>query len=64
MIRVSLCFFAIAVVLNTCNSEPREPEPVPDMQTTERLHLAEKCKHLYNVDRHREWADCVGVGYK
>lgn len=22
------------------------------------------CGHLYNVDRHAEWADCMGVGYK
>ena len=22
------------------------------------------CGHLYNVGRHREWAECMGVGYK
>jgi len=21
------------------------------------------CGHLYDVDKHREWADCMGVGY-
>lgn len=25
---------------------------------------APQCAHLYNVDRHREWAECMGVGYK
>lgn len=22
-----------------------------------------KCEHLYNVARHKEWAECMGVGY-
>lgn len=32
--------------------QPRVQRPPPD------------CDHLYNVDRHREWAECMGVGYK
>jgi len=23
-----------------------------------------KCEHLYNVRRHSDWADCMGVGYR
>ncbi len=23
-----------------------------------------KCAHLYNVGKHKEWADCMGVGYE
>ena len=26
--------------------------------------LPQVCKHLYNVGRHSEWAECMGVGYK
>lgn len=28
------------------------------------LTLPESCFYLYNVGLHREWADCIGVGYK
>ncbi len=29
----------------------------------QRQVLAERCSHLYNVGRHRDWAECMGVGY-
>lgn len=37
-------------------------EPKPQIERT--LSLPEQCAHLYNVGRHKEWADCMGVGYK
>lgn len=30
---------------------------------TARLSLPARCLPLYNVGRHEEWADCMGVGY-
>ena len=37
-------------------------EPVQDkVPVTHQLPL--KCRPLYNVGKHKEWAECIGVGY-
>lgn len=33
--------------------------PMPPERT-----LAEKCEHLYDTDRHKDWAACMGVPYR
>jgi len=56
---VRLAILAAVLLLATCGDEGERvvlPEQV-------KLTLPQQCHHLYNVGRHREWADCIGVGY-
>ena len=39
-------------------SAPEQPQRVEVPAT-----IPQQCAHLYNVGRHEEWCECIGVGY-
>jgi hypothetical protein len=55
--------FMVCVVLFTGAVFWRLCAPVQEMPTPATHHLPSQCAHLYNVNRHEEWAECIGVGY-
>ena len=55
---ITVVYFAIAITgferSKTAYAAPEAP----------RLTKPQLCSHLYNTGKHREWARCMGVGYK
>lgn len=56
--RVGL-IIVVWLLVTTFNLSNRTPSP-----SVVKPGATPRCAHLYNVDRHREWAECMGVGYK
>ena len=55
---ITVLYFAIAI---TGFEKSKGAEVAPKAPRPSRPQL---CHDLYNVDRHKEWAECMGVGYK
>lgn len=55
--------WATSAVFHTMIYHKEQPEithtPRPEFGT-----LPPDCGHLYNVDKHKEWAACIGVDYR
>ena len=57
-----ICTILLTVlIMSNCSVEPLPA--VPDLVRPPRQTLPQKCAPLYNVGRHKEWAECMGVGY-
>ena len=41
-----------------------EANMVESVGTGQPVSNAQICAHLYNVDKHEAWAECMGVGYQ
>ena len=39
-------------------------KPTSNDRTGLTPHRPTECRHLYNVGKHKEWSECMGVGYK
>jgi len=55
--------FCIMIVVFTGAVFWRLSAPKPIQRLEVPATIPQQCAHLYNVDRHREWANCIGVGY-
>lgn len=53
-------FLAMAVMI-VLYQRAVSPAPKP---VTVSMSRPEMCSPLYNVGKHREWAECMGVGYR
>ena len=58
---IVLAIIVIGMVTG-CNADPQPPvqQTLPVQTVDKRPRM---CDNLYNVGKHREWAECMGVGY-
>ncbi len=55
------CYATIKAVLGTANDNDNI-NTLDNQEDT--VSLSASCRHLYDVGKHEEWAECMGVGYK
>ncbi len=59
---IGVCFtvatLSLLIFLAGASQPTTEAPPRPEFGT-----FPPDCGHLYNVDEHKEWAACMGVGY-
>lgn len=58
-----LTAFMCMSILIVAYQRQMSPPPAPKPEAVS-MSLPEKCSPLYNVDKHREWATCMGVAYR
>lgn len=64
---VGTALSSVLLQLKRYNNESSQPvsihSPYSVHSESMRARIA-VCNSLYNIDRHQEWAECMGVGYK
>lgn len=58
---VALMILAVYIILGCAYNNSLAEEVDIKVSPPSRVQV---CAHLQNTNRHREWAECMGVGYK
>ncbi len=64
LLTIAVMIVMSALVVAGCTTEVQTSPPTESRGKARPPSLPQKCSHLYNVGRHHEWADCMGVGYR
>lgn len=60
VITAALCLFVLYFAVAIWAVEEAKGDELPEARTS----IVRDCAYLYNKDKHREWAACMGVGYE
>ncbi len=63
VITAALCLTVLYFAVSMWAVETAKGDELPEAPRYMNLPSAPDCWHLYNKDKHREWASCMGVGY-